>query len=227
MKKSRRNIKRFGRLVPAVDAFLFYVCKMCEAVGVREGRKLQNGTPLCGGKIGGGFARGYSLVETLMVVLIIGILTAVALPQYQRAVQKAEYARAQSAAATLARAEDIYYETYKQYTPLMENLDVTIDFTRQSEDCTDESASCYYYDKKGVWCTLLKAGYLYCRSMKDIARYYKYAANYSSSRAGKAYCRPMKDSSTVADPDDWSYKFCQRETGTTTPDSSGLFVYAK
>ena len=148
MEKSKRNIKQFGRLVPAVDAFLFYVHKMREVVGVRAGRKLQNGTPLCGGKISGRFARGYSLMETLMVVLIIGILTAVALPQYQRAVQKAEYARAQATAATLARAEDIYYETYKQYTPVMENLDVTIDFTSQSEDCTDESENCGYIAQK-------------------------------------------------------------------------------
>ena len=227
MKKSRRNIKRFGRLVPAVDAFLFYVRKMREAVGMRAGRKLQNGTPLCGGKIGGRFARGYSLIETLMVVLIIGILTAVALPQYQRAVAKAEYARAQATAATLARAEDIYYETYKQYTPVMENLDVTIEFASQTKDCSEESSSCAYSSPKR-WgaCRLYKSGYLYCRSTKDNLRYFKFAANYPNSRAGKSYCY-ARTGDEKASPGDWTYKFCQRETGTTTPDGSGYFIYAK
>ena len=188
MKKSKRNIKQFGRFM---------------------------------GKYG-----GYSLVETLMVVLIIGILTAVALPQYQRAVAKAEYARAQVAVATLARAEDIYYETYKQYTPVMENLDVTIDFTSQTKDCSEESSSCAYSSSKR-WgsCSLYKNGIVFCRTTKDTLRYYKYATNHSSARAGKSYCRARKDGAD-APADDWTYKFCQRETGKTTP-SNGLFEYVK
>ena len=190
MKKSKRNIKQFGRFM---------------------------------GKYG-----GYSLVETLMVVLIIGILTAVALPQYQRAVAKAEYARAQATAATLIRGMDVYYETYKQYTPVMENLDVTIDFTSQTKDCSDESTSCAYSStKRWGYCSLGKSGYLFCRNTKNTLRYYKFAANYSSSSwAGKSACNARTDGA-AAPADDWNYKFCQRETGTTTPSSSGLFAYVK
>ena len=91
---------------------------------------------------------GYSLIETLMVVLIVGILTAVALPQYQRAVTKAEYTRSRSIATTLARGMDAYYATYKKYTPVMGNLDVTIDYSSSTADCSDESSSCSYSSNK-------------------------------------------------------------------------------
>ena len=55
---------------------------------------------------------GFTLIELLVVVLIIGILAAVAVPQYQKAVRKARVAEAKIILKKLTDAQDLYFTTY-------------------------------------------------------------------------------------------------------------------
>lgn len=81
--------------------------------------------------------KGFTLIELLVVVLIIGILAAIALPQYEKAVEKSRAASAVVAVKALKDAQEVFYMNNGQYAASLDVLDVEVpaelaDFTLET-----------------------------------------------------------------------------------------------
>lgn len=109
---------------------------------------------------------GFTLIEVLVVVLIIGILTSVALPQYQKSVKKTRAMQGVQALKDILSAQQVYYETYGTYTGDLSKLDVDVaipaDFKIVDQNnymlVIQRTNSSYYYTLNAVF----PQGFGYC-----------------------------------------------------------------
>ena len=78
--------------------------------------------------------QAFTLIELLVVVLIIGILAAVALPQYQKAVEKSRATQAITVLQSVYQAADAYYLANGTWPSSIDDLAISLDSPVFSEN---------------------------------------------------------------------------------------------
>ncbi len=143
--------------------------------------------------------KGFTLIELLVVVLIIGILVAIAVPQYQKAVSKSRYTQLKLLAQSIAEAQEAYYLANGTYTTNVANLDINIG---------GSSSSGNNYLRNFDWghCAIYAGSFasVYCSNNK-IGMGYQVYYNSSKNTPSTRYC--------VCKTDSIQEQICKDETG--------------
>lgn len=143
--------------------------------------------------------KGFTLLELLVVVLIIGILAAVALPQYRKAVTRSRLSTMKFLIRDIVRAQEVHYIARGEYTNKFSDLDVDM----PEPDTIENEGSKYIYDWGRCHITDYHAVCVNSQIKMNLDYYFAYA----SVTPGLIVCTV----SGTKDLNDYRNKICEQD----------------
>ena len=151
--------------------------------------------------------QAFTLIELLVVVLIIGILAAVALPQYNKAVVKSRLANLKTLVHTMSNAQQIYHLANNTYTQDVDALHIDLP---SAQEVISGTSTIFSYP--WGYCTLSMVNFGCANTNVGIM----YMITFES---GLKQCGAVQTNSI-------SNQVCKQETGHSSVDWSGVGWHA-
>ena len=159
-----------------------------------------------------GNSKAFTLIELLVVVLIIGILAAVAVPQYQKAVIKSRYATLKNLTKSLADAQEVYYLSNGHYADNFDDLDVDGPFSGETYHPTTSGYSHLFRKNTDFgYCDMNPSNIRLSCTNPSIEMEYLIRLHFASWGRDTRVCMVYND-----DPASKQADVCRSETGKST-----------
>jgi len=161
--------------------------------------------------------KGFTLLELLVVILIVGILAAIALPQYKLSVAKTKYAILRQTNEKIVDAALEYFLIYDNWPTSYDDIDIYFGVKAGNQINIGQNMNCYFTpNNESGW------GTFFCRYLWNDKEVFSNIIRVIPKHPNMNLRLKRERECFVWGPRDLNntyHKMCQQETGRTEPNT--------